>query len=113
MRWVLSLILNALALMLIDYLFDGITIDGFMMALIASIILAVLNAIVKPILIVLTLPITIITLGLFLLVINAITLMLTQALLGDGFIIDGFGTAVIAAILFSILNLFINKIVKE
>lgn len=99
--------------MLIDYLFDGITIDGFMMALIASIILAVLNAIVKPILIVLTLPITIITLGLFLLVINAITLMLTQALLGDGFIIDGFGTAVIAAILFSILNLFINKIVKE
>ncbi|MFC4387066.1 phage holin family protein [Gracilibacillus marinus] len=113
MRWILSLVLNALALMLIDYLFDGITINGFMIALLASVILAVLNAIVKPILVVLTLPITIVTLGLFLFVINAITLMLTQALLGDQFVIDGFGTAIIAAILFSILNIFINKIVKD
>ncbi|MFC4404922.1 phage holin family protein [Gracilibacillus xinjiangensis] len=113
MRWILSLVLNALALMLIDYLFDGITIDGFMIALVASIILAMLNAIVKPILVILTLPITIVTLGLFLFVINAVTLMLTQALLGDKFIINGFGTAIIAAILFSILNIFINKIVKD
>ncbi|KAB8132154.1 phage holin family protein [Gracilibacillus oryzae] len=113
MRWLLSLILNALALMLIDYLFDGITIDGFLAAVIASIILAVLNAIVKPILVILTLPITIVTLGLFLLVINAVTLMLTQAFMGDNFIINGFGTAVIAAILFSILNIFINKLVKD
>ncbi|MGN8645384.1 phage holin family protein [Gracilibacillus sp. HCP3S3_G5_1] len=113
MRWILSLVFNALALMLIDYLFDGFIVDGFGIALIASIILAILNAIVKPILVLLTLPITILTLGLFLLVINAVTLWLTQLLLGNNFIIEGFGTAFIAAILFSIMNLFINSIVKD
>ncbi|QGH34121.1 hypothetical protein GI584_08845 [Gracilibacillus salitolerans] len=113
MRWILSLVFNALALMLIDYLFEGFIIDGFVVALIASIILAVLNTIVKPILVLLTLPITILTLGLFLLVINTVTLWLTQALLGNNFIIEGFGTAFIAAILFSIMNLVINKIVKD
>ncbi|UOQ48265.1 phage holin family protein [Gracilibacillus caseinilyticus] len=113
MRWILSLVFNALALMLIDYLFDSFTIDGFAIALLASVILAVLNAIVRPILVVLTLPITIVTLGLFLFVINAITLWFTQALLGDNFVIDGFAMALIAAILFSIMNFFINKIVKD
>ncbi|MDX8044658.1 phage holin family protein [Gracilibacillus sp. S3-1-1] len=113
MRWILSLILNALALMLIDYLFDSFTIDGFWIALIASVILAVLNAIVRPILVILTLPITIVTLGLFLLVINAFTLWMTQGLLGSNFVIDGFGMAFIAAILFSIMNLFINSVMKD
>lgn len=113
MRWLISLVLNALALMLIDYLFDSIIIDGFLIAILASLILSILNVIVKPILVVLTLPITILTLGLFLFIINAITLMITQLLLGDGFIIEGFGTAILAAILFSILNLFINRIIKD
>ncbi|WP_163536485.1 phage holin family protein [Gracilibacillus sp. YIM 98692] len=113
MRWLLSLVFNALALMLIDYLFTNFVIDGFLVALIASIILAVLNTIVKPILVLFTLPITILTLGLFLFVINAITLMLTQALLGNDFIIDGFGTAILAAILLSILNMIINRLVKK
>ncbi|WP_058306747.1 phage holin family protein [Gracilibacillus massiliensis] len=113
MRWILSLVFNALALMLIDYLFEGFMIDGFVVALIAAVILAVLNVIVKPILVLLTLPVTILTLGLFLFVINAVTLWLTQMLLGDKFTIEGFGTAIIAAILFSIMNLIINKIIKD
>ncbi|SHM95574.1 phage holin family protein [Gracilibacillus kekensis] len=113
MRWILSLVFNALALMLIDYLFEGFMIDGFVVALIAAVILAVLNVIVKPILVLLTLPVTILTLGLFLFVINAVTLWLTQLLLGDNFTIEGFGPAIIAAILFSIMNLIINKIIKD
>ncbi|GAE92750.1 hypothetical protein JCM21714_1767 [Gracilibacillus boraciitolerans JCM 21714] len=88
-------------------------IDGFAVALIASVILAVLNAIVKPILVVLTLPITVLTLGLFLFVINGITLWFTQALLGDNFVIEGFGIAIITAVLFSLMNLVINKIIKD
>lgn len=113
MRWIASLVLNALALMLVDYLFEGFMIDGFWTALLASVILAVLNTIVRPILIVLTLPITIVTLGLFLFVVNAITLMITQALIGDQFVIDGWITAIIAAIILSILNVVINKLVKD
>ncbi len=113
MRWILSLVFNALALMLIDYLFEGLNIDGFVVALVAAVILAVLNVIVKPILVLLTLPVTILTLGLFLFVINAVTLWLTQLLIGDKFTIEGFGTAIIAAILFSIMNLIINKIIKD
>lgn|SRR5699024_7278591 len=113
MRWIASLVLNALALMLIDYLFEGFTINGFWIALLASVILAVLNMIVKPILVVLTLPITVLTLGLFLFVINAITLMLTQAILGEHFVISGWFIAIISAILLSILNVVINKILND
>lgn len=113
MRWLLSLLLNALVLMLIDYLFVSFEINGFWIALLASVILAVINLIVKPILVLFTLPITILTLGLFLFVINAITLMITQALLGDQFIIDGFGMAIIAAVFISIMNLIINSLLKD
>lgn len=113
MRWLLSLVLNALVLMLIDYLFVSFEINGFWIALLASVILAVINLIVKPVLVLFTLPITILTLGLFLFVINAITLMITQALLGDQFIIDGFFMAIIAAVFISIMNLIINSLLKD
>ncbi|GAB2544798.1 phage holin family protein [Gracilibacillus alcaliphilus] len=111
-RLLVSLVLNALVLMLLDYLFAGFFIDGFWIALLASVILSVLNMIVKPILVVLTLPITIVTLGLFLLVINAVTLWLTQIILGSYFVIEGFGIAIISAIIISILNTFINSLTK-
>ncbi|GAA0307661.1 putative membrane protein [Gracilibacillus halotolerans] len=113
MRWIASLVLNALALMLVDYLFEGFTINGFWIALLASVILAVLNTIVKPILVLLTLPITVLTLGLFLFVINAITLMFTQALLGEHFVIEGWFVAIIAAVVLSILNVVINKLTRD
>lgn len=113
MRWLLSLVLNALVLMLIDYLFVSFEINGFWIALLASVILAVINLIVKPVLVLFTLPITILTLGLFLFVINAITLMITQALLGDQFIIDGFFMAIMAAVFISIMNLIINSLLKD
>lgn len=112
-RWLLSIVLNAVALIAVAQLFASFHLEGFGTALIASFILSILNIIVKPILIVLTLPITVLTLGFFLFVINAITLMLTQAIIGDSFVINGFGTAVIAAIIISIINLLLNRLVKD
>jgi len=113
LRWFLSLFLNAIALIVVAQLFDSFHLEGFGAAVIASIILALLNVIIKPFLVLLTLPITVLSLGLFLFVINAITLMITQAVMGPSFEIEGFGTAVIAAIIISLINVILNKLVKD
>src|SRR5699024_175838 len=104
-RWLLSVVLNAVALIIVAELFESFHLEGFGTAVLASIILGILNVIVKPILI--------IFLGLFLFVINAITLMITQAIMDSSFVIEGFGTAIIASIIISLLNLILNRLVKD
>lgn len=111
--WFTSVFLNAIALIAVAQLFQSFYIADFKTALIASVILSLLNLIVRPILIVLTLPITVVTLGFFILVINAITLMLTQQFMGDNFVIDGFGIAFIASIIISIISVFLHKLVGD
>lgn len=113
MKWILSIIVNSIILIVVAGYIDSFHLEGISAAIIASVILSVLNIIVKPVLIILTLPVTVLSLGLFLFVINAITLMLTQTFMGDSFVIDGFGTAVLAAIIISILNLLIQKVIIE
>ncbi|WP_067727114.1 phage holin family protein [Oceanobacillus damuensis] len=113
LRWIVSLVLNAVALIAVAQLFDSFQLKGFGTALLASFILAILNILVKPILIILTLPITILTLGLFLIVINAITLMIAQALIGSSFVIDGFGMAIIASIVISLISMLLNSLIKD
>ncbi|PAV27769.1 hypothetical protein CIL05_20370 [Virgibacillus profundi] len=113
LRWFVSIFLNAVALIAVAQLFDSFHLEGFGTALLASFILSILNVILKPILIIFTLPITVISLGLFLFVINAITLMVAQLLMGASFVIEGFGTAVIAAVIISIINLILNSLVKD
>ncbi|WP_407270713.1 phage holin family protein [Radiobacillus sp. PE A8.2] len=112
-KWLLSLLFNAVALVVVAQLFDSFIVEGFGTALLASLILSILNTIVRPILVVLTLPITIISLGLFLFVINALTLMITQSLIGTAFEINGFGTAFVAAIILSLINLILNRLFKD
>ncbi|GEL76527.1 phage holin family protein [Tenuibacillus multivorans] len=112
-KWLISIIVNTVALLAVAELFEQFHIDGVSTAIIASIILGILNAIVKPILVVFTLPITVVSLGLFLFVINAITLMLTQWILADAFVIDGFGTAILAAIIIAILNTLLQNLLKH
>ncbi|MGM8215230.1 phage holin family protein [Bacillaceae bacterium W0354] len=112
-KWLISIVVNSIAIIAVAELFDSFIIQDFGTALLASLILSVLNIIVKPILIIFTLPITIFTLGLFLFVINAITLMLTQWIIGDAFIIEGFGIAVLAAIIISILNTILQSLFKR
>ncbi|MFC4023832.1 phage holin family protein [Oceanobacillus longus] len=113
LRWIVSLVLNAIALIAVAQLFDSFHLEGFGTAILASFILAILNILVKPILIILTLPITILTLGLFLIIINAITLMFAQALIGSSFVIDGFGIAIIASIVISLISMLLNSLIKD
>lgn len=112
-RFLITLALNTVALLIVNEIFSSFHIDGLGTAILASVILAILNVLLKPILIILTLPITLLTFGLFLLVINAITLMVTQALMGASFVIDGFGTAFVASIFISIITLVLGKLIKN
>ncbi|MFC3041312.1 phage holin family protein [Virgibacillus xinjiangensis] len=113
LRGIVSILLNAIVLIVVAQLFESFRLDGFGTALLASFLLAILNLIIKPILIILTLPITMVTMGLFLFVINAVTLMITQSLIGPAFVIEGFGMAVIAAIVISILNILLNSLIRD
>ncbi|WP_174728726.1 phage holin family protein [Mesobacillus harenae] len=114
MRWLLGIVINAVLFMAFaGYFEESFYLSGFGAALGASFILSILNILVRPILIILTLPVTIISLGLFLFVINAITLLLTDSLMGAAFEINGFGMAFFAAILMSVVNLVIQKTVFE
>lgn len=96
-------ILNAVALLIVAYILPAITVASFGSALIAALVLGLLNALVKPVLILLTLPITIVTLGLFLLVLNALLFWFAGSIL-KGFHVDGFGWALLGALIYSIVS---------
>lgn len=115
MRWLLGIVINAILFIALAGFFESeIYLSGFGAALGASFMLSILNILVKPILILLTLPVTVLSLGLFLFVINAITLMLTDSLMGSSFEIAGFGMALLTAIIMSVANLIIqNTVFKE
>lgn len=110
MKWLLGIIINAVLFMaLAGYFNDSFHVSGIMAALTASFLLSILNVLVRPILILLTLPATVLTLGLFLFVINAVTLELTDLLMGPDFEISGFGMALLAAVIMAFVNLIIQK----
>lgn len=113
LRWFVSIFLNAIALIAVAQLFESFYLENFTTSLLASFILSILNLIVKPILILFTLPITIVTFGLFLFVINAITLYITQGIMGQSFVIDGFGITIIASIIISLINMVLNQLIKD
>jgi putative membrane protein len=100
LRWVL----NAGALLLVAYLLDGVTLETYTAAFIAALVLGLVNAVIRPVLVVLTLPVTILTLGLFIFVINALLFWLTAEIV-KGFHVDGFGWALLGSILYSIITL--------
>lgn len=112
-KWLLSILINAILLIVVAGYFESFYLSGVGAAIIASMLLSILNVLVKPFLIILTLPVTILTFGLFLFVVNAITLMIAQGIMGDAFHIDGFGTAVLASILISLFNIMIDKVIIE
>jgi putative membrane protein len=98
------LLVSALLLWLVSQIVPGIRIVGFGHALLAALVLGLVNFLVRPILIIVTLPITILTLGLFLIVINALMLLLTGAIV-PGFHIESFGAALIGGLLLELFNL--------
>lgn len=114
MRWLLGILINAVLFMAIaGYFEDSFQLDGIGAAITASFVLSFLNILVRPVLIILTLPVTILTLGLFLFVINAITLMLTDSIMGDAFNINGFGMALLVSLIMSFVNVVIQKVLLE
>jgi putative membrane protein len=100
---ILVWILNAVALLVVAYLLPGIAVASFGSALLAALVLGLLNMLVKPVLVLLTLPITIVTLGLFLIILNALLFWFAGSIL-KGFQVNGFWWAVIGAVLYSIIS---------
>ncbi len=97
------LIVGVLAILITAWLLPGVHVDGVLTAIILAIVIALLNAIVKPVLVILTIPVTILTLGLFLLVINALLILLSAKLV-DGFSVSGFWTALAFSLILSLTS---------
>ena len=111
MHLIVRIVIGALALLIVERLVPGITVDGLYTALIAAVILGLLNLIARPILVVLTLPITILTLGLFLFIINAFLFWFSASFI-DGFTVTGFLPALLGSVLVSIISAVGNKFVS-
>jgi putative membrane protein len=105
-RW----IINAVALMLVSYLFQSIEVSSFAAALVAALVLGLVNAVIRPILILITLPINVLTLGLFTLVINALLFWFVASFL-EGFEVAGFWSAFWGALTYSIISFVISMLV--
>jgi putative membrane protein len=110
MRFIIKYLLTALAVYATADLLPGIHVDSFWMAIIVALVLGLLNVTIKPILILFTIPFTIVTLGLFILVINALVIMLAGWLI-DGFTVDGFWWALLFSIIQSIIASILEKLV--
>ncbi len=112
MKLLAQLIISALAVVIASFLFDGVKVESVFTAIIVAAVLAVLNALIKPILVILTIPITIVTLGLFLLVINAAMVLLAGKIV-PGFYVDGFWTAFFFSIILTLINSVFNALGKD
>ena len=112
MKLILRVLLSALAVVLLANLLGGVQVDSYITAIIVAVVLSLLNFIVKPILVILTLPVTILTLGLFLLVINAIIILLADQLVG-GFSVDNIWWALLFSLLLSFLQSIFFSVLKD
>jgi len=107
-RWLIS----SFAILITSYVLEGIRVDGFFSAFCAAAILGVLNAVFRPILLILTLPINILSLGLFTFVINAILLMMASGVI-SGFDVRGFWSAVMGSMVISLVSWFLTSFISE
>ncbi len=107
MKIIVRWLLLAAALLLVAYLYPGVAIKSFGSAMIAAFVLGMFNTLLRPILVLLTLPVTLVTLGLFLFVINALMFYFAASVL-DGFAVNGFGAALIGSLLYSLCGMVID-----
>lgn len=108
-RLILKWVLNSFALYFVMKLIPGIQIDRFQDLLVAALVIGLLNAFLRPVIILLTLPVTMMTLGLFTLVINGLMFYLAAYLVA-GFHVTGFGAAFLAALIFSLFSFVLNMV---
>ena len=112
MNIILRLLLNAAAVFALANILTGVSVDGYVSAIIVAVVLSILNLLVKPLLVILTLPVTILTLGLFLLVINGLIILLADKFI-DGFSVDSIWWAILFSILLSILQSLLQSFLKK
>lgn len=112
MNFIVKLLLSGLAIVISSYILPGVNVDSYFDAIVVAAILAILNVLIKPILIILTIPITIFTFGLFLLVINAIIILMADYFI-QGFHVDGFWWALIFSIILTIVNSIFEDFSKK
>ncbi|MGE0098877.1 MAG: phage holin family protein [Hydrogenophaga sp.] len=112
MKLILTWLLAACALLVVAYLYPGVQVQSFTSALIAAAVIGLFNAVLRPILVILTLPVTVITLGLFLFVINALLFWAAASVL-DGFQVNGFLAALLGSLIYSVLMLVVNTAVRS
>ena len=108
MKLLLKWQLSAAALLFVAYIYSGVEVKSFGSALIAAFVIGLFNVILRPVLVVLTLPVTIVTVGLFLFVINALMFWAAASVLG-GFHVAGFGAALLGSLIYSLLGLLIES----
>ncbi len=112
MRLILTWLLAACALLVVAYIYPGVQVQSFTSALIAAAVIGLLNAVLRPVLVVLTLPVTLVTLGLFLFVINALMFWAAASVL-DGFHVNGFLAALLGSLIYSALMLVVGSAVRS
>lgn len=112
MKLLIAWVLHALALMLVTHLVPGIHVASFMSALWAALVIGLINTLVRPVLVILTLPITLLTLGLFLLVINGLLFWLAGDIL-QGFSVSTLPAAVLGALAYSVLSWILSSIISS
>ena len=109
---VIAIVLNALALMATAYVVPGFAVTDFMSAVLAAIVLGVVNTFIKPILSLITLPLTVVTLGLFAFVVNALVLFMVDAVV-PGLTIDGWVPAILGAVVLSVVSTVLSSALKD
>ena len=110
MRLLITWLINALALLALPYLFTSIQVKSFATALIAALVLGLINTLIRPVLVLLTLPVTLLTLGLFIFVINGLLFWLVGSFV-EGFTVSGFWAGVFGAIVYSIISWALSALV--
>ncbi|TFY97894.1 phage holin family protein [Ramlibacter rhizophilus] len=112
MKLIAKWLLSAIALLFVANIYTGVDVPNFSSALIAAFVIGLLNMVVRPVLVVLTLPVTLVTLGLFLFVINALMFWAASGLL-DGFHVRGFGAALLGSLIYSFLGVIIDSALER
>jgi putative membrane protein len=112
MKLILKWLLSAMALLAVAHFYSGVVVQSFTAAMIAAFVIGLLNTIVRPILVVLTLPVTVVSLGLFLFVINALMFWAASSML-DGFEVKGFAAALVGSLIYSLAGMVIESALER
>lgn len=112
MKLLVKWLLSAAALLAVAYLYSGVQVNSFSAALIAAFVIGLFNMILRPLLVVLTLPVTVITMGLFLFIINALMFWSAAGVM-DGFYVRGFGAALLGSLIYSVFGIVIDSALER